>query len=419
MYPLKKSWVIHDESEEKEAICQLWDVISDYDILVTYAGNNYDLRVLKRRMSALGIRDPPQRIKTVRGRLTFTRTMHFDMFGWFNNSSVKNYAFGGKYYISSLDNVSQALLGEGKLEQPDFTKIDDTLAEYCMKDAELTYRLLHETGSYDLIFLLSRISRTYPEDLMNNTIATWIKFFYLWFFRRWGYIIPCKKELEGIEPESEAIIKGKKYKGAIVLEPVSGFWRNVIVVDFSSLYPSIMSRYNIGIDTINCNHKECMNNKVVGLSHHICTKDRSKISEIIEHLLRLRLEKYKPLAKTNPFFKEVSQSLKVFMNAQYGVFAYEGFDLYYAPVAESVTAIGRELILKSKKIAEELGYNYHVGITVTSDSFYSGQGRPSYGNYFFSKYKNIVDDLQKMNVLNFEMEASTLFTLASMTAWSE
>ena len=51
-----------------------------------------------------------------------------------------------------------------------------------------------------------------------------------------------------------ALIKGKKYKGAIVVNPVSGFHFNVKVGDFASLYPSIIKNWNLGYATVNCPH---------------------------------------------------------------------------------------------------------------------------------------------------------------------
>lgn len=64
--------------------------------------------------------------------------------------------------------------------------------------------------------------------------------------------------------------------------------------------------------------------------------------------------------------------------------------------------------------AKELGFRYHVGITASTDTFYTGQGRPGYGEYFPSHKEHILRDLQQARVQNFEMEASCLFTLANL-----
>lgn len=64
--------------------------------------------------------------------------------------------------------------------------------------------------------------------------------------------------------------------------------------------------------------------------------------------------------------------------------------------------------------AEKLKVTYHVGITASTDTFYTGQGRPGFKNYLPSHKEHIYKDLQIANVKNFEMEAASLFTLASI-----
>jgi len=66
------------------------------------------------------------------------------------------------------------------------------------------------------------------------------------------------------------------------------------------------------------------------------------------------------------------------------------------------------------KAAEKLKVKYHVGITATTDTFYCGQGRPGFNNYLPSFKEKILKDLQKAKVLNFEMEAACLLTLANI-----
>jgi uridine phosphorylase len=66
------------------------------------------------------------------------------------------------------------------------------------------------------------------------------------------------------------------------------------------------------------------------------------------------------------------------------------------------------------KAAENLGISYHVGITASTDTFFVGQGRPGYRGYLPSHKEKIMLDMQKVGVLNFEMEGSCLLTLASL-----
>jgi len=73
-----------------------------------------------------------------------------------------------------------------------------------------------------------------------------------------------------------------------------------------------------------------------------------------------------------------------------------------------------EIVLSLVEAAEKLTYRYHVGYTASSDSFYVGQGRPGFNGYLPLGAEKTVETLSKVNVLNFEMEAATIFTLAGI-----
>lgn len=73
-----------------------------------------------------------------------------------------------------------------------------------------------------------------------------------------------------------------------------------------------------------------------------------------------------------------------------------------------------EVVMALIQAAEELKVRYHVGITASTDTFYTGQGRPAYGGYFPSFKEHIFSDMQKAGVKNFEMESACLFTMANL-----
>ena len=91
----------------------------------------------------------------------------------------------------------------------------------------------------------------------------------------------------------------------------------------------------------------------------------------------------------------------------------DGMSKNYAPIEYPAVA-SLDVTLALIKAAEDLGYRYHVGITVSADSFYAGQERPSYKDYLPDWNKGLIERLQKLKVLNFEMEASGLLVLASV-----
>lgn len=91
----------------------------------------------------------------------------------------------------------------------------------------------------------------------------------------------------------------------------------------------------------------------------------------------------------------------------------EGSSKYYVP-ADYPASAHYEVVLALIEACEVLGFTYHLGVAASSSSFYLGQGRPGYKDYKISKTDKIVPDLQKMGVMNLEMEASHIFTLGQI-----
>ncbi len=73
-----------------------------------------------------------------------------------------------------------------------------------------------------------------------------------------------------------------------------------------------------------------------------------------------------------------------------------------------------EVVCALVAAAEELGYEYHTGLTMSADSFYAGQGRPGFEGFRAAGSEALIDALQEANVKNVEMEASSILTLANV-----
>lgn len=96
-----------------------------------------------------------------------------------------------------------------------------------------------------------------------------------------------------------------------------------------------------------------------------------------------------------------------------GAVRLEGTTKQYV-VPEYPAVASYEVVLALIEAAETLGVRYKVGITATTDSFFTGQGRPGHNNYMQSWMRDLIINLQYSRVLNFEMEAATLFVLSSI-----
>ena len=93
-----------------------------------------------------------------------------------------------------------------------------------------------------------------------------------------------------------------------------------------------------------------------------------------------------------------------------GAVRWEGTTRQYVPI-EYPAFSTPEVVLALVEAAERIGANYHVGITKSGDSLYAGM---AFGGYQQSWMKNVEADFTRSNVVSAEMEASTIFTLASL-----
>jgi len=84
-------------------------------------------------------------------------------------------------------------------------------------------------------------------------------------------------------------------------------------------------------------------------------------------------------------------------------------------VREDYPAVAdHEVVSALVAAAERLGHDYHVGLTMSADSFYAGQGREGFDGFDAAGSEELVQELQDANVLNIEMEASAICTLANI-----
>ncbi len=375
-YPLPEDVKIEYCETEVELLAKVFRFIIEYPILITFNGDEFDLRYLWHRAQNLGF--PKEEIPIQMGReyAMLTYGIHIDLYRFFFNKAVQVYAFDQKYKEVTLQDVSLSILGIGKISlDKNVSELTyKELAAYCLKDSELTYKLV----SFDdhlvlkLIIALTRIAKMPMEDVSRQGVSNWIRSLMYREHRKSGYLIPTSDEIlnqKGVT-STHAVIKGKKYRGAVVIEPKPGVNFNVVVLDFSSLYPSIIKKWNLSYETVRCPHEECKSNLIPETNHWVCTKKLGLTSLVIGSLRDLRVKWYKLKAKDQSIPQEVrrwysvvQRTLKVILNAAYGVFGAEHFALYCPPVAEATASIGRYAITSTIKTAQDLGIEVIYGDT--------------------------------------------------------
>lgn len=361
---------------ERELLQGIFDALWDYPFVITFNGDDFDLHYLHNRAEKLGLRHGDVPIELGRKTCLLEYGVHIDLYKFFFNRSIQIYAFGQKYKDVTLDDIGKALVGMRKIELTnalnDLTYSE--LAQYCLQDAEIALKLttFDDDLVMKLILAITRISRMPMEDVSRQGVSRWIRDFLQFEHRRLGMLIPNTEDILAVKGKTatKAIIKGKKYKGAIVVEPVPGVHFNVAVMDFPSLYPSLIKVYNLGYQSILCPHEECKSNKIPGTPHWVCTKQKALESLLIGSLRDLRVKWYKSRAKdkTLPselrsWYNVIQAALKVILNASYGVFGAETFDLYCPPVAEATAALGRHSITQIINEAQKLQIQVIYGDT--------------------------------------------------------
>ena len=361
---------------EKKLIERIIEIIKEYPIVVTFNGDKFDLPYIRKRGEAIGIPYIKEYIKLGRNDARITWGVHIDLYEFFKNVSIKTYAFSNAYDIVSLDSVAKALIGEGKIElDKSFEELTIYEAmDYAYRDADITYRLteFNQNLLMNLMTMIARISNMTIDDVCRLSISNWIKNRLVFEHRKLNYLIPLREEIEakGVKQHLKPVTKGKKYVGAIVIQPEPGIHFNVHVVDFASLYPSIIKEYNISYETVNCPHQECRDNLVEGTSTWICKKKIGIISKFAGAIRDVRVKVFKKLAKDKRisedkrrFYDVVQSSLKVFINAIYGVMGSDAFPFYYLPAAEATTILGRNAIMKAIDISRKMGLKVIYGDT--------------------------------------------------------
>ena len=368
--------IFYDETKEKEMILDVFELVKKYPLLITYNGDGFDLPYLYNRADKLGIEREKNPFYMMRDSATLKKGVHLDLYRTMSNRAFQIYVFGQKYTDFSLNSVASGILNEKKIdygvELNDLTLYQT--AKYCQNDARLTYNLtsINNDLLMNLLVVISRIARMPIDDISRMGVSQWIRSLLYYEHRKNGILIPRSEELEkkSAKVANESIIRDKKFRGGLVVEPKEGVHFDVTVMDFASLYPSIIKVKNLSYETVRCSHAECKKNTIPQTNHWVCNKKNGLTSVLIGSLRDLRVNYYKTMTKKSSLtdeerqlFTVSSQALKVILNASYGVMGAEIFPLYFLPAAEATTAVGRHIILDTIDMCEKVGIDVLYGDT--------------------------------------------------------
>lgn len=347
----------------------------DPDILLTYNGDAFDLAVLHERSKDLKINLVLGRTDDIvsfkkKGRVTEANVIgrpHIDIFSFI--SRLMRPAFSSE--VMTLDNVANELLGIGKydLDWEELTALWEqkrdlhVIAEYCLKDSELTLAL----GDQLLpnVFALSQLVNNIPSDTSRGTYGQLVENYALKKAVGYNTIVPNKPN----EEEMSDRLKADAIEGAFVLQPKPGLHTNVAVFDFRSLYPTIIVSHNIDPSTFLVECEEEQKIKVPGTNYFFCKEPRGFVPDVLEGLINARtpLKKLlKTLDKKSWAYRDVNArqfAIKTVANSFYGYLAFAGSRWYRRECAESVTAFGRFYIHNVIDMAKQHGFEVIYGDT--------------------------------------------------------
>jgi len=227
-----------------------------------------------------------------------------------------------------------------------------------------TYASLHFTeGNIPGVIEVARISRVPLQRLSRVTIGGALQSIQFYNAYKLDHLIPpFKKSPEGFRSGMDLI---KSDRGGHIFEPLIGVFDQVVELDFSSMYPSLMANFNISSETINC--KCCEDDgtgiKVPGLNFHICSKRQGIISKSISLPLTKRLKCKEHVRKTGELrYKFTDIALKWVLVVSFGYLGFKNARFGKIEAHQTVCAFAREFLMRSAEIAENYGCKVVHGI---------------------------------------------------------
>jgi DNA polymerase I len=289
------------EGDERQVISDLLELIKAHDpdvILLQYA--DAWVPSIVRKAGRLGLDQ------------TISRT------GFFKQMASKSY-----WSYGQVKHKDGALIPEGRI-------LIDTAKSF-----------VYGEGGLKGVLLASRLTGLSPNLTSRFTPGTLISSYEVYEALRRGIAVPFRKrDAEAVRNICE--LKARD-KGGMIFQPEPGVYEKVHQIDFTSLYPSIIVKYNLSPETIE--HPE----------------KNGFLSTVLSSLLNLRIET-KRLKKADPEYAGLDSVLKWMLVTCFGYTGYRNAKFGQIQVHEGITAISREMLLQIKGLAEDMGFEVLHGI---------------------------------------------------------
>ncbi|HTY46502.1 MAG TPA: DNA polymerase domain-containing protein [Methanomassiliicoccales archaeon] len=340
---------------EKEIVEQFTAAIQkeDPDVLTGYNIDGYDIPTIMERARKAGIR------KLEWGRDKSEPRNVYQRFWRLNGRLVADAWWAVKKDLKpkqeTLNAVAMELLGEQKLEFSMGMKVGDDydprridkewqldrnrILAYCTRDAELSLRVLEKLGTIRKTMDMATVSRLPLDDVLNIGSSFLIDSILIRAADR--HVPRVGVPMTGSFEEVEAI------EGGYVHEIQPGLYHWVCVLDFKSMYPSLIIAKNICFTTIDSTRSEGEIVAPTGVRFMSKEQRPGLLPSILQDLMRERDEtkrKMKQAASDEErrYYDGLQQAIKILMNSFYGVFASSFYRFTDRQIGSSITAFARE-----------------------------------------------------------------------------
>ncbi|MCY0859049.1 MAG: DNA polymerase II [Sulfolobaceae archaeon] len=352
-----------NESDDARIIQQFVDFINSYDpdIIFGFNSNAFDWPYLLQRAENKGIRVYISRKpdtganQGIYGHYGIAGRLNIDLAGFIESfADIK---------IKTLDNIAEYL---GLMQKNEIVKVDwydipkmwEKEKDKFIKYAEFIGKAIYKLGLtlLDFIEQLSKITGLPADILSNASVGNRVEWLIIRNAYKMNELVPNRNEKEV-----------ESYRGGLVIEPKPGIHNDVYVLDFSSMYPSLMIKYNIGPDTLvqeECN--DCYEAPEVGYKFRKEPPGiyKTLIARLVEERRKIKEELEKVNDETlKRLLNERQKAIKVMTNAFYGYMGWQTARWYSKEGAEAVTAWGRQTILTAANMAKEMGFSVIYGDT--------------------------------------------------------
>jgi len=398
-------------NSEAEMIERFKEIFKEYnpDIIIGYNSDEFDFPYIKARAEKYGIKlnlgldNSLLRFKSgLESSAKINGIVHLDLLKFIK----KNMAANLQLDSYNLDTVARELLQEGKKEidvddiMPAWDSVKDLekFSEYNIHDVELTIKLFGKI--YPIMAELVKLIGIDMFDICRMSYGQLVENYLIKRSSEFNEIIPNKPAHEYMSER-----RTQTYKGAFVMEPKIGFYKDVVFFDFRSLYPSIIIAKNIYPGSLNYKDgyktPEIVDEDGKKKVYYFDTKREGFIPAVVRDLITRR-NRIKEIAKNEDdiTLKARSYALKTIANSAYGMYGFFGARYYSKECAASITAFGRQYIQDTIKKAEKEGFLVIYSDTDSIAIALKGKSKKEILN-FLDKINSELPSLMELELENF------------------